>query len=108
MLETENNQIETENAISGPVDVTIRVYGKEHIITVEPDETILMAAIRQNIDPPYACQIGACCTCRAMKVEGDIAMDEREGLSDSEIEEGYVLTCQSHPLTANVIVDYDQ
>lgn len=108
MLETENNQIETENAISGPVDVTIRIYGKEHIVTVEPDETILMAAIRENIDPPYACQIGACCTCRAMKVEGEISMDEREGLSDSEIEEGYVLTCQSHPLTTNVIVDYDQ
>lgn len=108
MQSTENEQIQTENAISGPVDVTIRIYGKEHIISVDPEETILMAAIRENIDPPYACQIGACCTCRALKIEGEIAMDEREGLSDAEVEEGYVLTCQSHPLTSNVIVDYDQ
>lgn len=88
--------------------VKIRLYGDEHEFEVQPDETILLAAQRANLDPPYACQIGACCTCRAKIVSGRVKMDEREALSDDEIEEGYALTCQSHPLTENVFADYDQ
>lgn len=88
--------------------VRIRLYGQEHSFTVQPDETILSAASRENLDPPYACQIGACCTCRAKLVTGKVVMDEREALSDDEIAEGYVLTCQSHPLTDDVFADYDQ
>jgi ring-1,2-phenylacetyl-CoA epoxidase subunit PaaE len=47
-----------------------------------------------------------CCTCRAKLIEGLVQMDEREGLSDDEIEAGYILTCQSHPLTADVLVEF--
>lgn len=88
--------------------VRIRLYGEEHEFEVHPDETILLAAQRADLDPPYACQIGACCTCRAKIISGRVKMDEREALSDDEIEEGYALTCQSHPLTENVLADYDQ
>lgn len=88
--------------------VKIRLYGQEHEFDVEPDETILSAAQRADIDPPYACQIGACCTCRAKLVSGTATMDEREALSDDEIAEGYVLTCQAHPTSDNVFADYDQ
>lgn len=88
--------------------VKIRLYGEEHEFDVEPDETILSAAQRADLDPPYACQIGACCTCRAKIVSGKVKMDEREALSDDEINEGYALTCQSHPLTDGVFADYDQ
>lgn len=88
--------------------VTIKLYGDEHTFTVQPDETILSAAVRENLDPPFACQIGACCTCRAKIVSGKVRMDEREALSDDEIEEGFALTCQSHPLTDGVYADYDQ
>jgi len=88
--------------------VTIKLYGKQHTFDVQPDETILSAAQRENLDPPYACQIGACCTCRARILSGKVVMDEREALSDDEIAEGYVLTCQSHPVTAGVVADYDQ
>mgnify|MGYP001198384688 CR=1 FL=1 len=88
--------------------VTIRLYGAEHTLVVEPGETILAAAQRENLDPPYACQIGACCTCRAKIITGKVVMDVREALSDEEIAEGYALTCQSHPLTDNVFADYDQ
>lgn len=88
--------------------VKIRLYGEEHEFDVEPDETILSAAQRADLDPPYACQIGACCTCRAKIVTGKVKMDEREALSDDEINEGYALTCQSHPLTDGVFADYDQ
>jgi len=88
--------------------VTIRLYGTESTFSVEPDETILTAAQRANLDPPFACQIGACCTCRAKLLSGKVVMDEREALSDDEINEGYILTCQSHPITDDVIADYDQ
>ena len=88
--------------------ITIRLYGTESTFEVEPDETILTAAQRANLDPPFACQIGACCTCRAKLVSGKVVMDEREALSDDEIAEGYILTCQSHPTTDNVFADYDQ
>lgn len=88
--------------------VTIRLYGREESITVRPNETILDSAIRNDLDPPYACQVAACCTCRAKVVKGNVHMDSREALTDEEMEEGYVLTCQSHPLTDDVMVDYDQ
>lgn len=87
--------------------VTVKIYGTSFTFDVEPDETILTAAQRANVDPPYACQIGACCTCRAKLLTGKVHMDEREALSDDEIEEGYILTCQSHPLTPDVVADYD-
>lgn len=88
--------------------VTVRLYGREESITVRPNETILDSAIRNDLDPPYACQIAACCTCRAKVVRGNVHMDSREALTDEEMDEGYVLTCQSHPLTDDVMVDYDQ
>lgn len=88
-------------------EVQITLYGKTTTVEVNDDETILFAAIRANLDPPYACQIGSCCTCRAKKLSGEIMMDDREALTDDEIAEGYVLTCQSHPTTDGVAVDYD-
>ncbi|MBK9250178.1 MAG: 2Fe-2S iron-sulfur cluster binding domain-containing protein [Ignavibacteria bacterium] len=89
-------------------EVKIRLYGGKHTITVQPKETILAAAIRQHLDPPYACQIAACCTCRAKLVSGKVVMDSREALTDGEIDDGYILTCQSHPQTDDVVVDYDE
>ena len=65
--------------------VTVILYGKKSVISVEESESILEAAIRQNLDPPYACQIGSCCTCRAKKLSGDVVMDDREALTDEEI-----------------------
>jgi len=88
--------------------VKIRLYGEDHEFDVQPDETFLSAAQRANLDPPYACQIGACCTCRAKLVTGSAIMDEREALSDDEIADGYILTCQAHPTSDGCFADYDQ
>ena len=97
----------TEDAKVITRTVKIKLYGDVHEFEVEPDETILSAAQRADLDPPYACQIGACCTCRAKITSGSVRMDEREALSDDEIDDGYALTCQSHPLTDGVFADYD-
>lgn len=88
--------------------VGVQLYGKRYSITVATGATILDAAIDQNLDPPYACQVAACCTCRAKLVSGNVQMDNREALTDDELDEGYILTCQSHPLSDDVVVDYDQ
>lgn len=88
-------------------NISVKLYGRSFEITVNPGETILDAGIRQQLDPPYACQIAACCTCRAKLQSGKVHMDSREALTDDEIEEGYILTCQAHPLTDDVLVDYD-
>jgi len=90
-----------------PYDIKIKIYNEIHNLTVEPDESVLIAAMREGHDPPFSCQIGACATCRAKLVSGKVEMDERDALTDEEIEEGYILTCQAHPLTDDVFVDYD-
>lgn len=91
---------------AGTYEITVKLDGSEQVIKVSPQETILDAVIDAGMDPPYACQMGVCCTCRAKVLSGSVEMEEDEGLSDAEIEEGYVLTCQSHPLTPDVVVEY--
>lgn len=75
-------------------------------VDVPAKEMILDAAIAAKLDPPYACQSGICTTCRAMLISGTVAMEETEGLSSSELEEGYVLTCQCHPLSDDVVLEF--
>lgn len=87
--------------------VTIILDGEETEITVSPNETILDAALDDGLDAPYACTGGSCCTCRAKRLEGEVEMEVNYALTDSEVEEGYILTCQSHPTTPTVTVDYD-
>ncbi len=69
--------------------------------------SILDAALQQGADLPYACKGGVCCTCKAKLVEGSVSMDVNYSLESEEIEAGYILTCQSHPTTEKVVVDYD-
>jgi ring-1,2-phenylacetyl-CoA epoxidase subunit PaaE len=70
-------------------------------------DAILDAALKQGADLPYACKGGVCCTCRAKLVEGEVDMDVNYGLEPEEIEQGFILTCQSHPRTEKVVVDFD-
>lgn len=74
---------------------------------VAANETILNAALRARPDAPFACAGGVCGTCRARLLEGSVAMTENYALEPDEIERGYILTCQSHPTTERVVVDYD-
>lgn len=70
-------------------------------------QSILEAALQKGADLPYACKSGVCCTCKAKLIEGKVQMDMNYGLEAEEIEAGYILTCQSHPLTERVVVDFD-
>ncbi|WP_448006298.1 1,2-phenylacetyl-CoA epoxidase subunit PaaE [Agromyces bauzanensis] len=74
---------------------------------VSANESILNAALRVRSDVPFACAGGVCGTCRARLVEGSVNMTENYALEPDELERGYVLTCQSHPKSDRVVVDYD-
>ncbi|MFC2130207.1 2Fe-2S iron-sulfur cluster-binding protein [Bacteroidota bacterium] len=87
--------------------VEIILYFEEFEIDVEKDETILQALLRQGYDPPFSCQLGACATCKAKLISGKVEMNEDEALTGEEIDNKYILTCQSHPLTDDCVVDYD-
>lgn len=86
--------------------IQLTLDGSEHTLKVESGVSILNAAIQADLDPPFSCKSGICTTCRAKLYSGKVRMDEREGLSDSEINDGYILTCQSHPLTDDVKIEY--
>jgi ring-1,2-phenylacetyl-CoA epoxidase subunit PaaE len=61
-----------------------------------------------NIDAPYACCAGVCSTCKAKLIEGEVEMKSNHALEDYEVEAGYVLSCQSYPVSDRVVWDYDQ
>jgi len=69
--------------------------------------SILDAALQQGIDLPYSCKSGVCTTCKAKLVAGKVDMDVNYGLEPEEVAKGFILTCQSHPRTEKVIVDFD-
>ncbi len=70
-------------------------------------ETILDAALKQGADLPFACKGGVCCTCRAKVVEGSVDMALNYALEPDEVENGFVLTCQAHPTSERVVIDFD-
>lgn len=88
--------------------VTVIQYGIETTMDLNTAGTsILDAAIDAGVDAPFSCKGAVCCTCRAKVLEGEVKMDANFALTDDEVAQGYILTCQSHPLTEKVIVDFD-
>jgi ring-1,2-phenylacetyl-CoA epoxidase subunit PaaE len=85
--------------------VTIIYEGTEYKVPVPAGQTILEAGLAQDIDLPYSCQAGLCTACRGKCLSGKVHLDEREGLSDAEMKEGYVLNCVGHPLTGDVVIE---
>jgi ring-1,2-phenylacetyl-CoA epoxidase subunit PaaE len=84
------------------------VDGKRKDVPIAEGEAILDAALRAGMDLPYACKGGMCSTCRAKIVEGETKRDVNYSLEPWELEAGFVLTCQAHPVSERVVVDYDQ
>lgn len=89
-------------------NVDIVLNGSHHSIPVRGGESIVDAGLRAGLEMPYSCRGGMCCTCRAKVTDGEVRMDTNYSLEPWELEAGYVLTCQSHPVTAKVTLDFDQ
>lgn len=71
------------------------------------DQSILDAALENALDAPYACKAGVCSTCKCKILEGEVEMVANHALEDYEVAQGYVLSCQSFPVSDRVVVDYD-
>jgi ring-1,2-phenylacetyl-CoA epoxidase subunit PaaE len=95
---------------AGPrAEVVIIVDGKERRLRVAYEgPAILDAGLAAGANLPYACKGGVCCTCRARVLEGEVRMDKNYTLEEQEMKRGFVLTCQSHPLTERVVISYDE
>ncbi len=88
--------------------VTVRLDGRGGTWPVRDGETLLETVLRNRPDAPYACKGGVCGTCRAFLVSGEVRMDRNFALEPEETEAGYVLACQSHPVTEKVELDFDR
>ncbi|PCI51158.1 MAG: phenylacetic acid degradation protein [Alphaproteobacteria bacterium] len=89
--------------------ITVIVDGDEFNFDLDMGGmSILDAAMERGADLPFACKGGVCCTCRAKLIEGKVNMEINYSLEEEEIEEGFILTCQSHPLTERIVVDFDE
>jgi ring-1,2-phenylacetyl-CoA epoxidase subunit PaaE len=99
----ESNSDEDVNA-----KVKVIQYGIETEFELQTGSiSILEAAIEAGVDAPFSCKGAVCCTCRAKVLEGKVRMDANFALTDQEVEDGFILTCQSHPITEKVVIDYD-
>ncbi len=89
-------------------NVTIKVDGRSFQFDLAyKSDNILDAALAKGADLPYACKGGVCCTCRAKLIEGKVYMEVNYALEEEEVAQGFILCCQSHPLTEKVVVDFD-
>jgi len=90
-------------------EVVLIVDGKERRLRVPFEgQAILDAGLAAGANLPYACKGGVCCTCRARVLEGEVRMDKNYTLEDGEMQRGFVLTCQSHPVSERVVISYDE
>ena len=100
--ETLNNAL-----VDGNTKITVIVDDEEATFNMSQKKSILEAALEQDLDAPYSCQGGICSSCIARITEGKARMRQNNILTDSEVAEGLVLTCQAHPTTETITVDYD-
>jgi len=92
---------------SGSPEVTVLYEGSEYKFAVAPHQTILEAALELDIDLPYSCQAGMCTACLGKCTSGTVRLDEEDGLSESELKAGYVLTCVAHPVGRDVVIEIE-
>lgn len=89
--------------------VTLMSGGRRVNFDLSADgENLLDAGIDNGVDLPFSCKGGVCATCKARLVEGEVEMDRTHGLEQSEMDNGFILTCQAHPVSEKVVVDFDQ
>ena len=92
---------------STPESLVIRIERRKHEIVYQPGDTILEAARRAGLRPPFSCEAGNCATCMAHLDEGTVTMRANNALMQDEIDDGWILTCQSIPTSTQIVVDYD-
>ena len=91
----------------GTTEITVLLDDEETTFTMQQSDDILAATLRNNLDSPYSCQGGVCSSCMCKVTEGKAVMVKNSILTDSEVEEGFILACQAHPTTSKITIDFD-
>lgn len=106
-LFTSSEVVPISEKLVGNTTLTVTLDDEISTFVMPQNKSVLESVLGQNIDAPYSCQGGICSTCIARLKEGKVEMRKNQILTDSEIAEGLILTCQSHPTTSVIVVDYD-
>lgn len=101
------SESEIHIAFEGTCEITVALDDEETTFEMDSKLTILTAALKEGLDAPYSCQGGICSSCLAKVTQGKAVMDKNSILSDAEIKDGLILTCQAHPTTQKITIDYD-
>ncbi len=96
-----------EQSLEGHTTITIMVDDEETTFEMSQKQTVLDAALKKGIDAPYSCQGGICSSCLARVTSGTAEMTKNSILTDKEIASGLILTCQAHPTSERIYIDYD-
>ena len=107
LFSSSSNKKETNKDLSVNSKITVLLDDEETTFEMRQDEIILNTVLQKGLDPPYSCQGGICSSCLAKVIEGKAKMIKNTILSPEEVEEGLILTCQAHPITSSIKIDYD-
>ena len=105
---TEESKPVASSGFDGTSHVTVIMDGDEFEFDLDGNgDFILDASIDAGVDAPFSCKGAVCCTCKAQVIEGEATMELNYSLSDEEVANGFILTCQAHPASKNLVVDFD-
>ncbi|MGY0408839.1 MAG: 2Fe-2S iron-sulfur cluster-binding protein, partial [Polaribacter sp.] len=96
-----------EEIKDGTTEITVLLDDEKTTFTMQQTDTVLAATLRNHLDAPYSCQGGVCSSCLGKVTHGKAVMVKNTILTDSEVEEGFILACQSHPTTPKLTIDFD-
>ena len=88
-------------------EITVIIDGARRSFSMQKGQSVLEAALENGQEAPFSCKAGVCSTCMGKVLEGEVEMISNHALEDYEVERGYVLTCQSYPLSDTLVIDYD-
>ncbi len=107
LFTTDDDEEEPLDNLEGRTKLTVTLDDEIYEFEMDRKNVVLDAVLNRKIEAPYSCQGGICSTCIARITEGKAEMEKNQILTDSEIEEGFILTCQAHPTTPTLKIDYD-
>lgn len=105
MKSSDNPNLDT---FSGVSNVQVILEGDKFSFELHTDGAVILEAAEEaGVDAPYSCRSGVCCSCRAKVLKGSASMQQNFTLSDEDMAEGYILTCQANPTSSEIIISFD-